>query len=30
MLSKEDQRRFDTITRQLRERDPAFFKKLDH
>ncbi|MCO1597174.1 DUF3040 domain-containing protein [Micromonospora sp. RHAY321] len=30
MLSKEDQRRFDQITRQLRESDPAFFKRLDH
>ncbi|MET8351747.1 MULTISPECIES: DUF3040 domain-containing protein [unclassified Micromonospora] len=30
MLSKEDQRRFDQITRQLRESDPAFFNRLDH
>ncbi|MEU5905450.1 DUF3040 domain-containing protein [Micromonospora sp. NPDC047527] len=30
MLSKEDQRRFDQITRQLRESDPAFFARLDH
>ncbi|MET7709307.1 DUF3040 domain-containing protein [Micromonospora sp. NPDC005189] len=30
MLSKEDQRRFDQITRQLRESDPAFFARMDH
>ncbi|MEH1169510.1 DUF3040 domain-containing protein [Micromonospora sp. CPCC 205539] len=30
MLSKEDQRRFDQITRQLKESDPAFFNRLDH
>ncbi|WP_433386805.1 DUF3040 domain-containing protein [Micromonospora sp. KLBMP9576] len=30
MLSKEDQRRFDQITRQLRESDPAFFARLDN
>ena len=30
MLSKEDQRRFEQITRQLRESDPAFFARLDH
>ncbi|GAB3942261.1 DUF3040 domain-containing protein [Micromonospora vulcania] len=30
MLSKEDQRRFDQITRQLKESDPAFFARLDH
>ncbi|PZG20534.1 hypothetical protein C1I95_09235 [Micromonospora craterilacus] len=29
MLSKEDQRRFDQITRHLRESDPAFFARLD-
>lgn len=29
MLSKADQRRFDQITRQLRESDPAFFARLD-
>ncbi|GGL98031.1 MULTISPECIES: DUF3040 domain-containing protein [Micromonospora] len=28
MLSKEDQRRFDEITRQLRESDPEFFSRL--
>ncbi|MGC5032208.1 DUF3040 domain-containing protein [Micromonospora sp. DT229] len=30
MLSKEDQRRFDQITRNLRESDPAFFARLDN
>ncbi|MET8910529.1 DUF3040 domain-containing protein [Micromonospora sp. NPDC004551] len=30
MLSKEDQRRFEQITRQLRESDPQFFARLDH
>lgn len=30
MLSKEDQRRFEQITRNLRESDPAFFARLDH
>ncbi|MCX4470825.1 hypothetical protein C5N14_16765 [Micromonospora sp. MW-13] len=30
MLSKEDQRRFEQITRQLRESDPEFFARLDH
>ncbi|MEU9508525.1 DUF3040 domain-containing protein [Micromonospora sp. NPDC048170] len=30
MLSKEDQRRFEQITRQLRESDPAFFARLDN
>lgn len=30
MLSKEDQRRFEQITRHLRESDPAFFARLDH
>ncbi|WP_329012781.1 DUF3040 domain-containing protein [Micromonospora rifamycinica] len=30
MLSKEDQRRFDQITRHLRESDPRFFARLDH
>ena len=30
MLSKEDQRRFEQITRQLRESDPKFFARLDH
>ena len=29
MLSKEDQRRFDQITRQLRTTDPKFFARLD-
>ncbi|TDB69569.1 DUF3040 domain-containing protein [Micromonospora sp. KC721] len=29
MLSKEDQRRFEQITRQLRESDPKFFARLD-
>jgi hypothetical protein len=29
MLSKEDQRRFDEITRRLRESDPQFFHRLD-
>lgn len=29
MLSKEDQRRFEQITRHLRESDPAFFARLD-
>ncbi|MBO4207522.1 DUF3040 domain-containing protein [Micromonospora echinofusca] len=29
MLSKEDQRRFEQITRQLRESDPQFFARLD-
>ncbi|SCL22889.1 DUF3040 domain-containing protein [Micromonospora inyonensis] len=29
MLSKEDQRRFEQITRYLRESDPAFFARLD-
>ncbi|SCL17582.1 Protein of unknown function [Micromonospora pallida] len=29
MLSKEDQRRFEEITRNLRESDPAFFARLD-
>jgi hypothetical protein len=29
MLSKEDQRRFDQITRQLRMTDPKFFARLD-
>ncbi|GAB3157162.1 hypothetical protein GCM10027290_57110 [Micromonospora sonneratiae] len=29
MLSKEDQRRFEQITRQLRATDPAFFARLD-
>ncbi|KXK60929.1 MULTISPECIES: DUF3040 domain-containing protein [Micromonospora] len=29
MLSKEDQRRFDAITRQLRQSDPGFFERLD-
>ncbi|GLY20820.1 hypothetical protein CA850_01405 [Micromonospora echinospora] len=29
MLSKEDQRRFEQITRYLRESDPAFFSRLD-
>lgn len=29
MLSKEDQRRFEEITRQLREGDPEFFARLD-
>ncbi|WP_229403557.1 DUF3040 domain-containing protein [Micromonospora okii] len=30
MLSKEDQRRFEQITRRLRESDPEFFARLDH
>ncbi|MGC4804259.1 DUF3040 domain-containing protein [Micromonospora sp. DT233] len=30
MLSKEDQRRFEEITRQLRESDPKFFARLQH
>lgn len=30
MLSKEDQRRFEQITRNLRESDPAFFARLDN
>ncbi|MFF3869584.1 DUF3040 domain-containing protein [Micromonospora sp. NPDC001898] len=30
MLSKEDQRRFEQITRQLRESDPEFFARLEH
>ncbi|WBB67100.1 DUF3040 domain-containing protein [Micromonospora sp. WMMD812] len=30
MLSKEDQRRFEQITRNLRETDPAFFARLDN
>jgi hypothetical protein len=30
MLSKEDQRRFEQITRHLRESDPEFFARLDH
>ncbi|MFI0794869.1 MULTISPECIES: DUF3040 domain-containing protein [Micromonospora] len=30
MLSKEDQRRFEQITRQLRESDPEFFTRLEH
>ncbi len=30
MLSKEDQRRFEQITRHLRESDPAFFARLAH
>jgi Flp pilus assembly protein TadB len=30
MLSKEDQRRFEQITRHLRESDPKFFARLDH
>ncbi|MCZ7428055.1 DUF3040 domain-containing protein [Micromonospora sp. WMMA1949] len=29
MLSQEDQRRFELITRQLRESDPRFFARLD-
>lgn len=29
MLSKEDQRRFDQITRQLRLTDPKFFARLE-
>lgn len=29
MLSKEDQRRFEQITRHLRESDPEFFARLD-
>jgi hypothetical protein len=29
MLSKEDQRRFDQIIRQLRMTDPKFFARLD-
>ncbi|WP_434741138.1 DUF3040 domain-containing protein [Micromonospora sp. SH-82] len=29
MLSKEDQRRFDEITRQLKASDPGFFHRLD-
>jgi hypothetical protein len=29
MLSKEDQRRFEQITRQLRMTDPKFFARLD-
>ncbi len=29
MLSKEDQRRFEQITRQLRESDPQFFARLE-
>ena len=29
MLSREDQRRFDQITRQLRMTDPKFFARLD-
>ncbi|MEV4759420.1 DUF3040 domain-containing protein [Micromonospora sp. NPDC049559] len=29
MLSKEDQRRFDQIVRQLRMTDPKFFARLD-
>ncbi|WP_433529337.1 DUF3040 domain-containing protein [Micromonospora sp. CA-263727] len=29
MLSKEDQRRFEQITRHLKESDPAFFARLD-
>jgi len=29
MLSKEDQRRFEQITRQLKESDPAFYARLD-
>jgi hypothetical protein len=29
MLSKEDQRRFDEITRELRASDPRFFARLD-
>ncbi|MGC4889296.1 DUF3040 domain-containing protein [Micromonospora sp. DT227] len=30
MLSQEDQRRFEKITRQLRESDPRFFARLDN
>ncbi|GAB3068575.1 DUF3040 domain-containing protein [Micromonospora schwarzwaldensis] len=30
MLSQEDQRRFEQITRQLRESDPRFFARLDN
>lgn len=29
MLSKEDQRRFDEITRELRAADPKFFARLE-
>lgn len=30
MLSREDQRRFDQITRELRAADPKFFTRLDN